>query len=134
MGWQVLLATTPVSTPAGFRIGVPEILLVVVVALVVARLFAVRRTRREHEYFEEQAWRLKRSAIRLVRPDRPIWPVVQDNDDPHWDWTLDGEIKAVAARRIGKAGQRGGHRPLDLVPDRHGLFPLRKSEIDSSSD
>ena len=134
MGWHELLATTPVPTPAGFRFGLSTILFVVVLLLFVVRFVAVKRTRREHEYFEEQAWRLRRSAIRLVRPDRPIWPVAQDNDDFHWNWTLDGEIKAVTAHRIGKAGQRVGRRPLDLVPDRHGLFPLRKSEIDPSRD
>ena len=132
MGWQALLARAGLHKNSSVHVSTLGILGMLVVLGVLLRLIVARRTRREHEFFEEQAWRLKRSGIKLVRPGRPIWPDAQDNDS-HRNWTLDGEIKDVAARRIGRAGQRVGPRPLDLVPDRHGLFPLRKSEVDPSS-
>lgn len=133
MSWHLSLATTAVPKHLGTHIGPLTILAAIVAVLLLYRIIYARRSRREHEFFEEQAWRLKRSGIKLVRPGLPLWPDAQDNDS-HRNWTLDGEIKEVAARRIGRAGQQVGRRPLDLVPDRHGLFPLRKSQVDSTHD
>jgi hypothetical protein len=134
MSWLGMLATMAVPEQSGIRVGTVVVLATVVLAVFACRIVGARRTRREHEFFEEQAWRLKRSGIKLVRPGLPVRPRAQDNDDPYPIWTLDDEIKEVTAQRVGRAGQRVGRRPLDLVPDRHGFMPLRKSQIDPSSD
>lgn len=134
MSWLGVLAVMAVPEQSGIRIGTMAVLASVVVVVIACRVVRARRTRREHEFFEEQAWRLKRSGLKLVRPGLSVGSRAQDNDDPYLNWTLDDEIKEVTAQRIGRAGQRVGRRPLDLVPDRHGFMPLRKSQIDPESD
>src|SRR5487761_2419909 len=101
MSWLGVLAVMAVPEQSGIRIGTMAVLASVVVVVIACRVVRARRTRREHEFFEEQAWRLKRSGLKLVRPGLSVGSRAQDNDDPYLNWTLDDEIKEVTAQRIG---------------------------------
>lgn len=128
MGLQALIAAAATLQHSATRLGTLVIFAAIVVAATVLRTLYSWRLRREHQFFEEQAWRLRRSGIRLVRPALRVWPDAQDNDVAHSNWTLDGEIKALTAHRLGRAGRQAGPRSLEFVPDQHGLFPLRRSQ------